>query len=46
MIEGTGSGAIFLTNGFGSGRPKNIWILRMDPTDPDPEHWLKGNLVR
>jgi hypothetical protein len=25
MIEGTGS----LTNGSGSGRPKNIWILRI-----------------
>ncbi len=31
------------------GGPKNIWILRsrireaqkhMDPTDPDPQHWL------
>jgi hypothetical protein len=31
MIEGSGSGSISLTNGFrcGSGRPKNIWILRI-----------------
>jgi hypothetical protein len=27
MIEGSGS--ISLTNGSGSGRPKNIWILRI-----------------
>jgi hypothetical protein len=33
IIEGSGS----LTNGSGSGRPKNI----MDPTDRDPQHWRK-----
>jgi hypothetical protein len=26
MIEGSGSGSIPLTNGSGSGRPKNMWI--------------------
>ncbi len=26
MIEGSGSGSIPLTSGFGSGRPKNMWI--------------------
>ncbi len=31
MIEGSGS--VYLTNGSGSGRPKN-----MDPPDPDPQH--------
>ncbi len=31
MIEGSGSGSVSLTNGsrFRSGRPKNIWILRI-----------------
>ncbi len=33
MIEGSGSevgsGSVSLTNGSGSGRPKNIWILRI-----------------
>ncbi len=28
MIEGSGSVPVPLTNGFGSGRPKNIWIPR------------------
>jgi hypothetical protein len=27
MIEGSGS--VYLTNGSGSGRPENIWILRI-----------------
>jgi len=27
MIEGTVSGTVSLTNGSGSGSPKNIWIL-------------------
>ncbi len=26
MIEGSGSGSIPLTNGSGSGRPKNMWV--------------------
>jgi hypothetical protein len=29
MIEGFGSLSVSLTNGSGSGRPKNIWILRI-----------------
>jgi hypothetical protein len=35
-----GSGSISLTNGsgFGSARPKNIWI---SCSDPDPQHWRK-----
>jgi hypothetical protein len=32
MIEGSGS--VFLTNGSGSGRPKNIWILRIRIRNP------------
>ncbi len=35
MIEGSGS--VSLTNGSGSGRPKN-----MDPTDPYLQHWFKS----
>jgi hypothetical protein len=37
MIEGSGSGAVPLTNGFGSGsrRPKSIG------TDPDPQHLIQ-----
>jgi hypothetical protein len=29
MIEGPGAGSTSQTNGSGSGRPKNIWILRI-----------------
>ncbi len=29
MLEGSGSGSLTLTNGSGSRRPKNIWILRI-----------------
>jgi hypothetical protein len=34
MIDGSGSGSIPLTNGSGSGIPKNMWLQG----NPDPEH--------
>ncbi len=42
MIEGSGSGSIPLTNGFGSGRPKKMWIrwIRIRIRIPDPYLWL------
>jgi hypothetical protein len=38
-VEGSGSGYVSQTNGFGSGRPKNIWVLQIrilvwDKTQP------------
>ena len=50
MIEGSGagsgSGSMPLTNGFGSGRPKNMWIrwIRIqntELTDVNKKHFLK-----
>jgi hypothetical protein len=29
MIDGSGSGSVSPTKGYGSGRPKYIWILRI-----------------
>jgi hypothetical protein len=46
MIEGSGSGSIPLTSGFGSGRPKNMWI-RIRNTDyfPYVGNNLRGQVV-
>jgi hypothetical protein len=33
--EGSGTGSISLTNGSGSGRPKNMWILRIQIEIPN-----------
>jgi hypothetical protein len=53
MIEGSGSGAVSLTNGSGSGRPKNIWILRIRirntaisyVSDVLPRYFTSGDLA-
>ncbi len=33
-----------LTNGSGSGRPKNMWIRWITDPDSDPEHWFQVRL--
>ncbi len=38
MIEGSGSGSVSLTNGFGSGMPENIW----PDSDPDSNSNVVG----
>ncbi len=47
MIEGSGSGSIPLTNGSGSGRPKNKWIrwIRIRNTDRKIAGLMEKNRV-
>ncbi len=46
VAEGSGSGAIPLTNGTGSGRPKNMWIrwIRIRIRNTGSRYWIKSSI--
>ncbi len=40
MVEGYGSWSVSLANGSGSGRPQNIWILRIQIRNTGTHAWI------